>query len=71
MTAVGHEPTRGKTPRNFGIDPRGEYLVALNQESHTVVTFRIDSQTGALTATGESLELTGPMCIKFVPREGR
>jgi 6-phosphogluconolactonase len=71
LTAVGHEPTRGKTPRNFGIDPRGEYLVALNQESHTVVTFRIDSQTGALTATGESLELTGPMCIKFVPREGR
>jgi 6-phosphogluconolactonase len=41
LTLVGHESTRGRTPRNFGIDPTGTFLFAANQESGTVATFRI------------------------------
>ena len=46
LTAIGHEPTQGKTPRNFSIDPTGTYLLAANQDSNTVVVFRLDPATG-------------------------
>src|SRR5262249_9666683 len=39
LTLVGHQPTEGKTPRNFGIDPTGSYLLAANQQSDSVVAF--------------------------------
>ena len=44
LTLVGHESTRGKTPRNFEVSPTGEFLAAANQESDTVVMFRIDRE---------------------------
>lgn len=67
LSPVGHEPTQGKTPRNFGIDPTGTYLVAANQDSDSVVVFRIDPQTGRLTATGSTITVPKPVCIKFLP----
>src|SRR5205807_2881751 len=33
LTFVGTEPTQGKTPRGFGIDPTGKFLLAANQDS--------------------------------------
>ena len=44
LTYVGHEPTRGKTPRSFGIDPTGRFLLAANQDTDTIVTFRIEPE---------------------------
>lgn len=67
LTAVGHEPTGGKTPRNFNIDPTGTYLLAANQNSGTIVVFRIDPQTGRLKDTGHKAEVPAPVCVKFVP----
>ena len=29
---VGHEPTQGKNPRSFGIDPTGTFLIARQPE---------------------------------------
>jgi 6-phosphogluconolactonase len=60
-------PTMGKTPRNFVIDPTGRFLLAANQESKNIVTFRIDAVTGALTPTGDIAEAPAPVCITFVP----
>ena len=31
--------SKGKTPRNFGIDPTGRYLIAANQDSNSLVVF--------------------------------
>lgn len=67
LTFVEHQPTQGKTPRNFGIDPTGTYLIAANQDSNTVVVFRMDAQTGRLTPTGQVLTLSKPVCVKFLP----
>jgi 6-phosphogluconolactonase len=64
---VAHEPTQGKTPRNFGIDPGGRYLLAANQDGNNVVVFRIDTQTGKLAPTGSSIEVTAPVCVKILP----
>jgi 6-phosphogluconolactonase len=67
LRPVGHQPTQGKTPRNFGIDPTGRYLLAANQDSGTVVVFRINPQTGQLEPTGQVAEVPKPVCVKFVP----
>ncbi|MEA2632123.1 MAG: 6-phosphogluconolactonase, partial [Chloroflexota bacterium] len=67
LRPVGHQPTQGKTPRNFGIDPTGRYLLAANQDSGTVVAFRINPQTGQLEPTGQVAEVPKPVCVKFVP----
>jgi 3-carboxymuconate cyclase len=67
LTFVGHQPTQGKTPRNFGIDPTGTYLLAANQDSDNLVVFRIDPQTGKLEPTGLTLEIPMPVCVKFLP----
>ena len=58
-------PTMGKTPRNFAIDPTGKFLLAANQESNDIVVFRIDSTTGALSPTGDTVEVPAPVCIIF------
>ena len=64
---IGHESTRGETPRNFAIDPTGSLLLAANQNTDTIVTFRIDQRTGRLQATGDVVEVPMPVCLKMVP----
>jgi 6-phosphogluconolactonase len=66
LKPVGHEPTQGRTPRNFNIDPTGTYLIAANQESNNLVVFRIDPQTGTLSPTGHKVEVGMPVCVKFL-----
>jgi hypothetical protein len=41
-------------------------LLAINQDSNTVVVFRIDPTTGRLTPTGQSVEVSLPSCVTFV-----
>ncbi|MEO7143646.1 MAG: lactonase family protein [Bryobacteraceae bacterium] len=69
LTRIQVEPTRGRTPRNFTIDPTGKYLLAANQDSNNIVVFRIDRKTGKLSATGKVLEAPSPVCLTFVPAE--
>jgi len=67
LTPVEFDSTQGKTPRNFSIDPTGEYLIAANQNSATVVVYRRDPATGKLMPTGQVLkEATEPSCVTFV-----
>ena len=66
LTQVGSVPTGGKEPRNFEIDPTGALLFAANQKSDNIAVFRIDQKTGLLTPTGKVLEVSAPVCIKFM-----
>jgi len=61
--------TGGKEPRHFAIDPTGNFLLAENQNSNTIVEFRIDQASGRLTATGEVLTVPSPICLVFLPVE--
>ena len=65
QATLENQPTQGKTPRNFGIDPTGAYLLAANEDSDTVVLFRIDPATGKLEATGQKVAVPKPVCVKF------
>jgi 6-phosphogluconolactonase len=58
--------TRGRTPRNFELDPSGRWLLAANQDSNTVGVFRIDASTGKLTATGDLAEVGSPVSLLFM-----
>ncbi len=67
LSAVGHQPTLGRIPRNFAIDPSGKFLLAGNQDSDTIVSFTIDLDSGMLTPTGHTASVPMPVCIKFLP----
>ena len=67
LTLVEIVPTEGKTPRNFAIDPSGRWLLAANQDSNNIVTFRINPQSGRLTASRKSIEVNSPTILDFVP----
>ncbi len=65
MTPVGCEPTQGKTPRFFTLDPSGTVLYAANQDSDAIVCFRVDQVTGKLTPTGQVVKTGSPSTIVF------
>ncbi|MBC7810775.1 MAG: beta-propeller fold lactonase family protein [Burkholderiales bacterium] len=44
----------------------GAYLLVANQDSDNVVTFRVDSESGRLTATGQITSVPSPVCVKVV-----
>jgi 6-phosphogluconolactonase len=58
-------PTGGKEPRNFTLDPSGNWLLAANQNSDTITVFRRDAETGRLTAAGHSIESPTPVMLLF------
>jgi 6-phosphogluconolactonase len=66
LTALGHTPTGGKTPRNFAIDPTGAYLLAANQESDTIAVFRIDRASGRLDLVGRPVSVPRPVCLRMM-----
>ncbi|HZQ98012.1 MAG TPA: lactonase family protein [Chloroflexota bacterium] len=65
LELVGHEPTQGRTPRNFNVDPRGRFLYAANQDSDTVVAFRIEEEGARLLPTGQVVRAGSPSCVIF------
>jgi 6-phosphogluconolactonase len=67
LSLVEHVATQGRTPRSFGIDPTGRWLLAANQGSDNVVVFAIDTASGKLTPTGQTVEVGAPVCVEFVP----
>ncbi|HUQ72431.1 MAG TPA: lactonase family protein, partial [Planctomycetaceae bacterium] len=66
LTAAGHVPTGGKTPRNFNVDPTGKWVLAGNQGSGTVTVFAVNQDTGMLTPTGQSIAVGSPVCVRFL-----
>ncbi len=65
LEVVGHESTRGETPRNFNLDPAGKFLLVANQNSDSIFVFRRDQETGLLTSTGQHIEAPEPVCLVF------
>ena len=63
---AGRQSTLGSTPRNFAIDPSGNYLLAANQNSDEIIIFKRDQKTGLLTPSGNKIAVSMPVCLKFV-----
>jgi 6-phosphogluconolactonase len=71
LTLLEHEPSRGKTPRGFDIDPAGQFMVVANQEASgggggSVSVFAIEAD-GRLTAKASPLTgLASPAAVAIV-----
>lgn len=59
--------TLGKGPRNFVIDPTGNFLLVAHQYTNNVVVFKINKLTGELSNTDKNIELCSPVCLVFTP----
>lgn len=57
--------TKGKGPRNFTIDPTGNYILVGHQYTNNIVIFKINKETGSLTDTGKQIEICSPVCLIF------
>jgi 6-phosphogluconolactonase len=67
LSPVEITPAKVKIPRNFAIDPSGEYFFAAGQNSNNIVVFRVDGKTGKLTETNLALQVGSPVCVRFAP----
>lgn len=66
LTYVGRESSMGKAPRNFAIDPTGNFLLVANQDSDEIIVFKRDKETGLLDPANINLKVGRPVCLKFV-----
>ncbi|HUQ67113.1 MAG TPA: lactonase family protein [Flavitalea sp.] len=57
----------GKAPRNFAIDPTGNFLLVANQNTDEIVIFKRNKKSGALVFTGDRISVSRPVCLKFAP----
>jgi len=60
---VGHESTRGRHPRNFLMDQKGEFVFVANMDDDNVVIFRRNVKTGELMYTGKELHVPVAVCV--------
>ena len=73
LTPVGWAPTHAKSPRFFCLDPAAQILYAASadegfsdqQNTDTIVPFRINQANGMLTPTGQVIKTSSPCTIFF------
>jgi len=64
LTSVGYQNT-GIHPRNFAITPNGKYLLVACRDSNVIEVYSRNEETGELTATGNNIQVSMPVCIVF------
>ncbi len=57
--------TLGKGPRNFAIDPSGNFLLVAHQYTNDVVVFNRNKKNGKLTASDNRINVGIPVCLVF------
>jgi len=66
LTELFHQSSKGIQPRNFVIDPTGSFLLVANVDSGNIVVFKINQESGQLSATGEEINVEKPFCLKMI-----
>ena len=65
LKLLGHESTYGEKPRNFTIDPSGQFLLVANQTTSNVVVFRRNKKTGLLTKLKDEINVPSVSCLQM------
>ncbi len=63
---AGRQTTNIHTPRNFAIDPSGNFLLVGNSATNEILVFKRDKKSGLITPSGEKILVDKPVCLKFV-----
>jgi 6-phosphogluconolactonase len=66
LTLLAIQPSLGKGPQNLFITPDGRWLLLANMPGNSLIVFKIDGQTGALTTHGDPISLPMPSCIRWM-----
>jgi len=69
LSFISRYSTFGKNPRDFAIDPTGNYLLVANQSSDSIYEYKIDQNNGRLNQTPLKVEIGNPVCLKFTGAE--
>lgn len=66
LQLIANTPASVHFPRNFNIDPTGQWLIAAGQKSSTLAIFSINPATGELTLKRTDIPFEGqPICVEF------
>jgi 6-phosphogluconolactonase (cycloisomerase 2 family) len=65
LKLIAHQQTYGKHPRNFAIDPTGNFLLVANQITNNIIVFKRNLNTGMLTKTGNEIKVQRPSCLQL------
>ena len=69
VAVVGHVPSGGQTPRNFGLSADGALLAVVHQHSKTLVMFDVVEADGGITLTPWASTVSFsfmPVCVRFL-----
>lgn len=65
LKLVGRESVHGDWPRNFSMDPSGEFLLVANKKTSNIAVFKRDMENGTLTFLNETKH-PNPVCLVFL-----
>jgi 6-phosphogluconolactonase len=66
LNTVGRTSCGGNWPRNFVIDPSGNFILVGNQKSENISVFKINNLTGLPEGPVGNYNAMSPVCLKFV-----
>lgn len=66
LELIGNQNTGGKEPRDFNLDPSGNWLLSANQISNDIAVFRRDSESGLITEVDRNSEASSPVCLQWL-----
>ncbi|HDS1699698.1 TPA: lactonase family protein [Pseudomonas putida] len=66
LTFVQRRSVEGDHPREFALDPSGNFLLVANQKSNQIVVMRRDLLTGKLGETVQTMAQDAPSDLKFI-----
>jgi 6-phosphogluconolactonase len=67
LTLIENVPTGGRIPRDFKIDPSGQFLLVGHQTSDEMMVFAIDRSSGKITRRGPVVTLSKVVNFAFLP----
>lgn len=65
LSLVGYTSTEGETPRDFNLDPSGQFLVVGHQDSDNLTLFERNAEDGTLTLLQKDVEAPEVVCVTF------
>lgn len=66
LTLLQRRSVEGDHPREFALDPSGNFLLVANQKSNQIVVMRRDPRSGKLGETVQALPQDAPSDLKFL-----
>lgn len=66
LTLLQRRSVEGDHPREFALDPSGNFLLVANQKSNQIVVIRRDPRSGKVLETVQTLHQDAPSDLKFI-----